>query len=244
MAVPEYEEVEWLHASGTKLCSGSSGCSGCSCAAAAAYVFLCGLNYVHSVTQMTGHLWDTFFVTRAVVFSLIILASTVLAYSQTANLYKASRSEPFSTVQGTQQSSVDTLLATMRLHPRGDVPDVPDIPDVPDVPDVSSSQLLDTSPDITVSSTPTTASTDHELRDALYKERDSITGWKAMAEHALSERDVGGSSSLPAFPALDSVISHPIKAYDEAMAGGTSLVDAARTSVGSILPKFSFSEFL
>lgn len=195
---------------------------------------------------MTGHLWDSFFVTRAVVFSLIILASTVLAYCHTETLYRMSRSEPFATVQGTQQNSVDTLLATMRLHPRsdGDAPDIPDPPDIPDIV-VSSSQIIEASPDITVSSTPTTTSTDHVLRDALYKERDSITGWKAMAEHALSERALGESRRLPAFPVLESVgnAETTLKAYDGTMAG-TSLGEAARTSVGSILPKFNFTEFL
>lgn len=191
---------------------------------------------------MMGHNWDGSFITRAVVLSLIILASTVFAYSQTASMYRVSRVETFST---DSQNAVDTLLATMRLNPRSDGGAPADVASAPSV-QQDTSKLLVTSPDITVSSTPTTASTDTELRDTLYKERDSITGWRAMAEHALSERDVGESRSLPAFPDLDvdRKTPSPIKAYDEALLGGTSLIDAARTSVGSILPKFNFTEFI
>lgn len=71
-------------------------------------------------------------------------------------------------------------------------------------------------------------------------EDNSPTGWKALSDHALSERDIGGraASSLHPFPPLPS-----IQAYSQAPPGsGTSLTDAAHTSVGSIMPRFKFTE--
>lgn len=178
-----------------------------------------------------------FFITRAVVFSLIVLASTVLAYSQNKKLYRVSTSEQFTDPPSTQGDAVDILLATLRLNPRGDggVPSVKQ----------DTVKILESSPDTAVSPTPTTVSTDHELRDWLYQEKNSTTGWRTLAAHALSERDVAGteSQSLPPFPSIEPR-QLPIKAYNRAMAGGTSLADASRTSVGSIMPNFNFSEML
>lgn len=120
------------------------------------------------------------------------------------------------------------------------------------------SNILERIPNTAVSAAPSSTLSDHELREFLYKSKDSATGWRALAEHALSERDVGGSESrsLSPFPPIDTDDrhehtanrhrhSHRVKAYDESAHTdliGTPLADAANTSVGSIMPKFKFTE--
>lgn len=62
---------------------------------------------------------------------------------------------------------------------------------------------------------------------------DLATGWTALSEHALTERDVGGGASH----ALD---PFPAPQRDTGVTDGASV--EADSSVGSIMPRFVFSE--